>query len=365
MRSALKIPMTVLLMTAAMAAAATTAALGAPAVPTSAPATSEPTTRLSDLEPLGDGSLRYAPPAGWEVTSKSPDRLKASFASPDGLGHIDLIVTPQPSIPDDASAAKMAMIIGKAIRENAKREKADLIIPPRVEKDPRFYLKMRDRSRNGEDNKTFDRLQLYRVIGLNMVYVAARASADTPEHCEAVARDVDAVAESLLEGVHLLAHGARPVVFPKTELRITTPVDWTLARSDDPNGLVVTYTDPKDANRQIIVRAKILPKDARGDANTAKRDALLERMIDGERKTPPFKMSGPSPQEQPATVGTREQPLRAIGAKAVRGEVTLDVVTRYFVVADLMVSVRSVAPENDATIGPITDQVAASVKPVR
>src|SRR6185436_5878478 len=120
--------------------------------------------------------------------------------------------------------------------------------------------------------------------------------------------------------------------------RITTPVDWTFAKSDDPNGLVVTYTDPKDANRQIIVRAKILPKDARGDANTAKRDALLERMIDGERKMTPFKPTGPSPDEQPATVGTKDPPLRAIGAKAVRGEVTLAVVTRYFVVADVLVS---------------------------
>jgi hypothetical protein len=335
------------------------------ASPTSEPATSEPTTRLTDLEPLADGSLRYSTPPGWDVVSKSPDRLKASFASSDGLGRIDLMVTPQPSIPEDAQAAKMAMIIGKAIRENAKKEKSDLIIPPRVEKDPRYFLKMRDRSRNGEDSKTFDRLQIYRVVGLNLVYVAARASADSPEHCEAVAKDVDAVAERLLDGVHLLSHGARPVVFPKTELRITTPVDWMLAKSDEPNGLIVTYTDPKDANRQIIVRGKVLPRDARGDANTAKRDALLARMIDGERKMPPFKPTGPSPDEQPATVGTKDPPLRAIGAKAVRGEVTLAVVTRYFVVADVLVSVRSVAPENDQTIGPITDQLAASVKPVR
>jgi hypothetical protein len=338
-------------------------ALGA--APASRPATDEPATRPADLEPLADGSLRYSPPAGWEVVSRSPDRLKASFASADGLGHIDLVVTPQPSIPEDAQAAKMAMIIGKAIRENAKKEKSELIIPPRVEKDPRYFLKMRDRSRNMEDSRTFDRLQLYRVIGLNLVYVAARATADTPEHCDVVARDVDAVDESLLDGVRLLSHGARPVVFPRTELRITTPVDWTLLKSDEPNGLVVSYSDPKDANRQILVRAKILPKDARGDANTAKRDALLERMIDGERKLPPFKASGPSPEERPATVGTKDPPLRAFAAKAARGEQALDVVTRYFVFADLLVSVRSVAPENDPTIGPIAEQLAASVKPVR
>jgi hypothetical protein len=338
--------------------------------PAAAPATepaaaSEPTTRLTDLEPLADGSLRYQPPAGWEVSGKTPDRLKVSFASADGLGRIDMMVTPQNSLPDDSQAAKMAMIIGKAIRENAKKEKSDLIIPPRVEKDPRYFLKMRDRSRNGEDSKTFDRLQMYRLVGLNMVYVSARASADSPEHCEQVARDVDAVAETLLGGIQLLAHGARPVVFPHTELRITTPVDWTMTKGDEPNGLVVSYSDPKDGNRQIIVRARILPKDARGEANTAKRDALLERMIDAERRLPPFKLSGASPDEHPATVGGKAPPLRALAAKATRGEVTLDVVTRYFVVADLLVSVRSVAPEGDTTIGPLTDMLAASVKPVR
>jgi hypothetical protein len=332
--------------------------LHAASPPASAPSEAS-STNPAEMEPLIDGSIRFAPPKGWEVTNKSDDRKSVSYTSPDGLGRIDITVTPQPSAPEPAQATKMATIIAKAIRENAKG-KSEFIIPPRVEKDERFFLKMRDRSRNTDDTHTFDRLQIYRVVGLNLVYISARANGDTPEQCEIVAKDVDAVAEALLDGMQL-THGARPVVFPRAQLRITSPVDWQMQKTDEPNGLVVTYTDPKDGNRQIIVRARIIPKDARTDET--KRSALLDKMVDAERRTTPFKATGATPTEHPETVPG--EPLRAIGATVQRGEQPLKVVTRYFVVADVMVSVRSVAADNDAGIGPITDALAATVKPVR
>src|SRR5439155_19604230 len=83
------------------------------AVPASAPTTSA-ATRPQDMEPLVDGSLRYLPPKGWEVLSKGDDRLSVAFRSPDGLGRIDLTVTPQPREPDASMADQMAMIIGKS-----------------------------------------------------------------------------------------------------------------------------------------------------------------------------------------------------------------------------------------------------------
>src|SRR5438445_8043773 len=91
------------------------AALVPAAAPTSAPATA--TTRTADMEPLVDGSLRYLPPPGWKLVSKSDDHLKASYATNDETGRIDIMVTPQTRDVDPSLAGQMAMVIGKAIRE--------------------------------------------------------------------------------------------------------------------------------------------------------------------------------------------------------------------------------------------------------
>src|SRR4051794_9065974 len=66
-------------------------ASGASSVRAAAPPTT--TTHLEQLEPLIDGSIRYLPPAKWELLSKSDDRKKASYKSPDGHGRIDIDVT--------------------------------------------------------------------------------------------------------------------------------------------------------------------------------------------------------------------------------------------------------------------------------
>jgi hypothetical protein len=152
----------------------------------------------------------------------------------------------------------------------------------------------------------------------------------------------------------------RPVFFPRAQLRMTAPVDWTETKTDQPNGLVATYTDPKDALRQIIVRCQVVPKNALND--DAKRDALVTRMIDAERRLPPFKPGAAPTGEQPATVtGTY---LRALAATAARPEQPLKVVTRYFIIKDVLVSVRSVAGEGDEGIDKITDTFVAAVKPL-
>jgi hypothetical protein len=252
----------------------------------------------------------------------------------------------------------MALIIGKGIREDADRVGRTLLMPPKVEKDPRFFLKIHDRI-SGEMGVR-DRLQLYRVMGLNIVHVAVVALKDTPEEAAPIHR----TAEELLDGM-VLTHGQRAVVYPKNKLKIRPPIDWKESKSDVPNGLVVVYADPKDSTRQLIVRARVMPKDARQDA--ARRDALIDRMIDDERRTAPFDHAKQVGDDQPVPGGAAREYFRQVRADAqVEGGPKLRVQTRYLMVQpDVLVSLRSVGPAEDEALLKVADAVAADVRPSR
>ena len=336
-----------------------------PATPaTTSRATTSPATkplRLAEMEPLLDGSIRYVPPdpaAGWKFIGKTDDNLKATYIIEEGRGRIDINVSPQTRDVPDTYAKQMALIIGKGIREDADRVGRTLLLPPKIEKDDRFFLKVHDRI-SGEDGVR-DRLQLYRVMGLNIVHVAVIALKDTPEE----AKPIHVAAEELLDGM-VLTHGQRPVVYPRNKLKIRPPVDWKETRTDAPNGLVVTYSDPKQPARQLIVRARVIPKVAIEDQT--KRNAFIDRMVDDERRTPPFSNTiKPIGEDQIIPGGAPREYLRQVrtDAQSERGE-KLRVQTRYFIVNDEMVSLRSVCSVDDEALLKLADAVAVEVKPSR
>jgi hypothetical protein len=355
------VPVVLLIAVASALVRAAPAPSTAPASPAS-PASAA--TRPQDMEPLIDGSLRYLPPAGWKQISKSDDNLRVSFVSPDGFGRIDLTVTPQTRDVEEAQAGQMAMIIGKNIRESAKAKNRELLLQPRVEKDPRFFLIVHDRMRGAPDKNTGtaderinDRMQLYRALGLNLVHVASTAFVTNEQEGDAIHE----TAKKLLADMRLV-RGVAPAVFPKSNLKITPPVDWKTTKVDQANGAVATYTSPESADRQILVRCRVLPKDAREDA--AKRDALLDRMVDDERRTIPFS-AGVKPGEE-QVVGGGEKVLRQLQTTLDRaGGQKLKVTTRYLVVGDVLVSVRSVAEESDESTAKLADALVATIKPIR
>ena len=337
--------------------------LAAAAAPGATSSPAAPTTRVvtADMEPLIDGSIRYAPPpaaGGWKLFAKSDDHRRATYVTEDGKGRLDINVTPQTRDVPDEYARQMALIIGKTVRENADRDGRTILLQPRVEKDERFFLKIHDRLSGATGIS--DRLQIYRVMGLNIVHVAAIALKDTPEE----ARPIHEAGEALLEGMRL-TRGVAPVVYPRNKLKIKPPVDWKQVKTDEPNALVVTYTDPEQPQRQLIVRARVVPKAALADP--AKRDAFLVRMIDDERRTAPFSNNTkPAGEDQQLPVGGPREYLRHVRTDALaEGGVKLRVQTRYFVVNDVMVSLRSVSAEDDEAILKIADAVAADVKPSR
>ena len=342
------------------------AAPSAPRIPTPpTPPTTTTTTkplRAAEMEPLLDGSIRYVPPptaAGWKFIGKTDDNLKATYIIEEGRGRIDINVSPQTRDVPDTYAKQMALIIGKGIREDADRVGRTLLLAPKIEKDERFFLKIHDRI-SGE-NGISDRLQLYRVMGLNIVHVAVIALKDTPEE----AKPIHAAAEELLDSL-VLTHGQRPVVYPRNKLKIRPPVDWKEARTDAPNGLVVIYSDPKQPARQLIVRARVVPKAAIDEPT--KRNAFIDRMVDDERRTTPFSNAvKPIGEDQLIQGGAPREYLRQVrtDAQSQGGGEKLRVQTRYFIVNDVMVSLRSVCPIDDEALLKLADALALEVKPSR
>jgi hypothetical protein len=313
------------------------------------------------MEPLLDGSIRYLPPdaaAGWKFIGKTEDNLKATYLIEEGRGRIDITVSPQTRDVPDTYAKQMALIIGKGIREDADRVGRTMLLQPKVEKDQRFFLKIHDRI-SGEDGIR-DRLQLYRVMGLNIVHVAVIALKDTPE----AAKPIHAAAEELLDGM-VLTHGQRPVVYPRNKLKIRPPIDWKETKTDAPNALVVTYADPRQPARQLIVRARVIPKAAIDDPT--KRSAFIDRMVDDERRTAPFSnTTKPLGEDQIVPGGAPREYLRQVRTDAsAEGGEKLRVQTRYFIVNDVMVSLRSVSSIDDETILKAADALAVEVKPSR
>jgi hypothetical protein len=330
------------------------AAAGAPSatVPASAPA-SAPVAN----EPLAGGALRYAPPPppDWQLISKSEDGLKAAYQIP-GRARIDVSVTVQDQAMPPDQKQRMAVIIGKSIRESAKEKGAEILLPPRVENDDRFFLKVHDRQRRAESGAIADRLQIYRSFGVYFVHVAVTAFVDAPEQAAPMLN----AAEDLLATMRA-TQGVKPIVFPRSRLRITPPVDWTVRKPDQPNGQAAAFLDPRDERRQILIRTRVIPKDAREDAG--KRALLLDKMTDDERRQPPLVARGQNAahaeQQEPA-----EKFLRKIRTVAQRDKDTLRVETRYLVVGDMLVSVRSVTPEGDEEVPRLADALAMGIKPL-
>ena len=314
-----------------------------------------PATRGTETESLADGTIRYVPPTDWDLIEKTPDGLSAKYRSHDQTGTIQIIVMPQTQAMGDTQRERMASVILKGLREAGKKNGMEYVDGPKIERDPRFYLRVRDTSKAGEG--FFDRIQTYRVMGLNLVYVVASATGEQQN----TAQDVFDTADELLLNAKL-SRGGKRVIYPHAQLRAVVPIDWTDHKTDQPNGLVATYTNPKDPTQQIILSARIIPKAAQADKE--KLDALVASMIEQERKLP-AKLAEAKVEDQPTT-SPATNAVRQTRMKVMTPTGTLEVETRYQVVGDVLASVRSIAKESDAAdINLIAERFAASLKPIK
>src|SRR3954468_1265432 len=93
-----------------------------PPVPATLPTTS-PTSRTAEMEPLADGTVRFAPPPGWIFVSKKPNDLGATYKSPDDSAIVLIEIQPLNRVVKESSRDPMARIIDKGIRDAAAHDK--------------------------------------------------------------------------------------------------------------------------------------------------------------------------------------------------------------------------------------------------
>ena len=237
--------------------------------PTSAPATAP------SLEMLDQGRVRLPPPAGWTLIERKADGRTLRYEIGGGAGTATIIVTPQDAMPTDETIATIAKTAMKEWRESVRNEGAQLLIPPQKVTDERFDLKLRIRTR-GPDGLASDQLQMYRAMQLELVHVAVIANVDT----EAEAERLYGPIEEMLDKTKL-GPGPKPSAFRKTRVRLTVPPDWVEQRTDDPNGVVATYTNPSVPGARLVVRSRIIPKNARRDPQV--QENAIDQLVDDFR----------------------------------------------------------------------------------
>jgi hypothetical protein len=325
------------------------AACGLAAVPSTRPST---TSQPAANEPLAGGAIRYAPPPGWKLVKKSDDGLTATYNSPDQFSEMLIGVTPEKVAVTDSVKPQMAKIITDSIRKKVTEQNGEMLYGPKAEKDDRFYLRIHDRCRL--EDSISDRVQMFKVAGLNLVLVSVVARNATDEH----AKEIHKIGEDVLESAHA-ARTPAPQIFGRSKLKMTPPLDWKMEKSDAPNGLTAMFKSEADPQLQIIVKSKIVPKDAQQSEQRQKN--LIAQMIDADRSSPPIKGAKRTGDSEFAG---DSKAIRSIRVTYETSAGTMLADSRFVLVGDTMVAVTSIAPPAKADdVKQVTDSLIETIKP--
>jgi hypothetical protein len=289
-------------------------------------------------EMLDGGRVRFTPPTDWRFVTKTADDFGAVYAK-DDLATLTILVTPQPAALQPQHAPQMGRHLVRRIRENIQEKGGELLVA-RVEPDDRYFLTIHDRTRMGE--RIEDRLQIYRLIGMNLVSVSVVVATDSP-----LADDLHDVGRELLSGVRA-GRGPSPIAFPRTGVRLFPPADWQAQRKDDPNGLVARFDPPPEHNSplRIEVHARVLAK----DAGEAQRNQRVEQILEAMTAQ---------------AVVDRNDPnlLRSVRFEKVEEDQPLLAHVRFVQVGDVVVGLCVMGPaDSEAQIVRHADQMAGKVE---
>jgi hypothetical protein len=330
--------------------------------PTTAPSTAPAT------ETLFGGKLTFTPPAGWELRGKLDGGKTASYALEPDAALMAITVNEQEIALDDAAAAKMAQAICKHLRDSIPKSGAEILTPPIAEKDDRFFLRIHDRFT--KDGKLCDQLQLYRVLGVELVTVAVTAFSGSPddvkktfEEAEKMILSVQAPgrAHAKPQAAKLTTATTKPVVLTEAKLRIAPPPGWRAELSNNASGIVATFRDPDDETNLIAVSLRQLPKEARSDPKL--RDLAIDEIVAGEKQQ--FKIEGAQVQGNTQTIKDNRF-LRKTRTKYEAKDRTFEVGSRQLRVGNAVVSVSTVSLEEQVeNVEKLADEVAVGIRASR
>jgi hypothetical protein len=271
---------------------------------------------------------------------------------------------------DEEAAVQIGQMQCKRIVDNAQKGNTQILDAPKIEKDERFFLRIHHRFKKGES--VGDQLQLYRVLGKELVAVAVTAYTDSPEQAKPVFDEAEKVMSSARSSA---SGGAGPATSPtmkppqlaaklimlsQAKIRLLPPEQWRAEVNDAGSGIVATFHDPADNTNLLAVSVRQLPKEARSDPKM--RDALLEEMASGEKAQ--FKIDGAEPVGQTINVVDRRFLHKArTRYRMSTGGKQFDISSRQVRAGDEIVSVTVVTLEDKFdVIDKLADQVALSVR---
>lgn len=96
---------------------------------------------------LGDpatlGKYQFSTPAGWTAAELKDNKFVAMYRSPDRTAVIRVQVRPNGAVSPEAQP-KYAPVVIQKLKQDYLKNKTEIIDPPTVQKDPRFFLTIRE-----------------------------------------------------------------------------------------------------------------------------------------------------------------------------------------------------------------------------
>jgi cell division protein FtsB len=141
------------------------------------------TFALGEMAKLG--AYQYHVPEGWTYQGVKNNTLGALYRSPDKAGVILVVVRPKGAAPIEVQA-KYGQSIVQKLKEDFLKNKTEVIEPPAVVPDPRFYLKVHERIKVKE--KVADQTHAYLMPGKDMIELSVITTAEASDQVAATQR---------------------------------------------------------------------------------------------------------------------------------------------------------------------------------
>jgi len=145
--------------------------------------TPPPTFALGETAKLG--AYQYRTPEGWTYQGVKNNTLGALYRSPDKAGVILVVVRPKGAAPIEVQA-KYGQSIVQKLKEDFLKNKTEVVEPPAVVNDPRFYLKVHERIKVKE--KIADQSHVYLMPGKDMIELSVITTAEASDQVAATQR---------------------------------------------------------------------------------------------------------------------------------------------------------------------------------
>jgi hypothetical protein len=278
-------------------------------------------------------------------------------------------VNVQTAVLPDSAAPKIAQSLAKGIKDHADKGDFELVTQPKTEPDDRFFLRLHHKFKKGE--LVGDEIQIIRVIGLDLVTVAATAFTDNPDEAKQVfddaAKTLMSVKTAKQAAMSTPTHGAvskarpatHPTALPQAKIVFNGPGGWSEETNDNTTGIVATYHDPVEQFNTIVISVRPLPPEAKKDPKI--RDALVEEIVNGEKTS--FKFDGANVVGETETVKDNRF-LKKVRIRYEKADSKIQVTSRIRRVGDAVVSVAMASVEANANdVDKLADDVAMTLRP--